>query len=432
MRLIKIFHEQINALNDLITKLGFVSGVSDYVLVFCVVFIVAVLSLLANFIAKKILLTAISHYVKKSKIWWDDILLKRKLFDRLAHFAPALVIYFSFGLISGHPEIIHLLRAIVGIYMIVLGISLFDALINGFHEIYNNLDVSKDRSIKGFIQILKLVLYFISGILILSIVFNKNPLYFLTGLSAMAAVLLLVFKDTILGFVASIQLTANDMVKLGDWITMPSHGADGNVIEITLNTVKVRNFDKTISTIPTYALVSESFSNWRGMQESGGRRIKRALYINVKSINFCTEEMLEKYEQIRLISGYIQQKRVEIEEDNKARQLKKDDMLNGRRLTNIGVFRKYIESYIRNHPKIHGDGSSFIAMVRQLQPTEKGLPLEIYAFSKEQNWAVYEEIQADVFDHLLAVISQFDLMLFQNPSGDDFRSPLNTALVSPE
>jgi miniconductance mechanosensitive channel len=310
--------------------------------------------------------------------------------------------------------------------MIVLGISVFDALINGAHEIYLNLDVSKDRSIKGFIQIIKLVLYFIGGILILSVIFNKNPLYFLTGLSAMAAVLLLVFKDTILGFVASIQLTANNMVKLGDWITMPSHGADGDVIEITLNTVKVRNFDKTISTIPTYALVSESFSNWRGMKESGGRRIKRALHINVKSICFCTEEMLEKYEKIKLIADYIRQKRVEIEEDNKAKNLQKGDMLNGRRLTNIGVFRKYIESYIRNHPKIHGEGSSFIAMVRQLQQTEKGLPLEIYAFSKEQNWAVYEGIQADVFDHLMAVIPQFDLSLFQNPSGDDFRNLINS------
>lgn len=426
MIIINIFQDQINALNHWIKKLGVTSGISDYLLVFIVVFIVAILSLLANFITKRFLLTAISHYVKKSKIWWDDIFLKRKLFNRLAHFAPALVIYFSSDLIAGHPEIIQLIKTIVGIYMIVLGISVFDALINGAHEIYLNLDVSKDRSIKGFIQIIKLVLYFIGGILILSVIFNKNPLYFLTGLSAMAAVLLLVFKDTILGFVASIQLTANNMVKLGDWITMPGHGADGNVIEITLNTVKVRNFDKTISTIPTYALVSESFSNWRGMKESGGRRIKRALHINVKSICFCTEEMLEKYEKIKLIADYIRQKRVEIEEDNKAKNLQKGDMLNGRRLTNIGVFRKYIESYIRNHPKIHGEGSLFIAMVRQLQQTEKGLPLEIYAFSKEQNWAVYEGIQADVFDHLMAVIPQFDLSLFQNPSGDDFRNLINS------
>ncbi len=427
MIIINIFHDQIKALNHWIQQLGVASGISDYLLVFIVVFIVAVLSLLANFIAKRFLLAAISHYVKKSKIWWDDIFLKRKLFNRLAHFAPALVIFFSSDLISGHPEIIHLIKTIIGIYMIVLGISVFDALINGAHEIYLNLDVSKDRSIQGFIQILKLGLYFIGGILILSVIFNKNPLYFLTGLSAMAAVLLLVFKDTILGFVASIQLTANNMVKLGDWITMPSHGADGDVIEITLNTVKVRNFDKTISTIPTYALVSESFSNWRGMKESGGRRIKRALHINVKSICFCTEEMLEKYEKIKLIADYIRQKRVEIEEDNKAKNLQKGDMLNGRRLTNIGVFRKYIESYIRNHPKIHGEGSSFIAMVRQLQQTEKGLPLEIYAFSKEQNWAVYEGIQADVFDHLMAVIPQFDLTLFQHPSGDDFKNLTNSS-----
>jgi miniconductance mechanosensitive channel len=386
---------------------------------------VFILSFIADRLAKKILLVTISNYIKRSKAWWDDIFLQKKFFTRLAHLAPALVIYFSAGLITGHPVIMSVIQAVTIIYMIFIGLLALDSVLNGFHDIYQQLPMSKDRPIKGFIQILKIILYFIGGILILSIVFNKNPGFFLTGLGALAAVLLLVFKDTILGFVASIQLTANNMVRIGDWITMPSHGADGTVTEITLNTVKVQNFDKTISTIPTYALVAESFNNWRGMQESGGRRIKRSFFIDLKSIDFCTSEMLQHYEKINLISGYIKEKIREIEGDNKAKNLDKDDMLNGRRLTNVGVFRKYIELYIRNHPNIHGEGSPFIAMVRQLQPTEKGLPMEIYAFSKEQSWIVYEGIQADIFDHLMAIIPVFGLRLFQNPSGDDFRKAFN-------
>lgn len=422
---VSFIHQWINKLDQFLESLGMLGATSDYVSVLIILIGILLASYLVDLMTKRILLVTAARFIKKSKIWWDDILLRKKVFNRLAHYAPALVIYFAAGLLKEIPILVEGIQLLTTLYMIGLGILVIDSIINGFHEIYSNLPIGKERPIKGFVQILKILLYFIGVIFMLSVIFNKNPFFFLTGLGAMAAVLILVFKDTILGFVASIQLTANDMIKLGDWITMPSHHADGVVYELTLNTVKVRNFDKTISTIPTYALVSESFNNWRGMKESGGRRIKRSLYIDMKSICFCTDAMLQKYQNIRLISDYIMQIRREIEEDNRQKNLETDDMLNGRRLTNVGVFRKYVEAYIRNHPKIYSDNSSFALLVRQLQSTEMGLPLEIYAFSKEQDWSVYEGIQADIFDHLMAVISEFDLRIYQSPTGEDFQRLLS-------
>jgi miniconductance mechanosensitive channel len=238
-------------------------------------------------------------------------------------------------------------------------------------------------------------------------------------LGAVAAILLLVFKDTILGFVASIQLSANDMVRIGDWITMNSHNADGTVTEITLNTVKVQNWDKTISTIPTYALVSESFSNWRGMEESGGRRIKRHVNIDMRSVKFNTPEMNEKFKKIIYLKDYIEKRQMEIEQFNKENNIDSSITVNGRRMTNLGTFRKYLEMYLYYHPKIHND---LTFLVRQLQPYENGIPIEIYVFSNDQQWASYESIQADIFDHILAVIPEFELRVFQNPTGEDFKS----------
>jgi len=250
---------------------------------------------------------------------------------------------------------------------------------------------------------------------IIGILIGKTPIYILGTMGAFAAVLILVFKDTILGFVASIQLSANKMVSIGDWISMPSKNADGTVIDISLNTVKVQNWDKTISTIPTYALVSESFNNWKGMEESGGRRIKRHLNIDVKSIHFLSDEEIEMAEKVKLISDYIAEKKEEIKKANPENEIP----INQKRLTNIGTFRKYIEAYLENHPKIHND---MTFLVRQLQPSEKGLPIEIYVFSNDQEWANYEAIQSDIFDHILAIVPEFNLRVFQNPTGDDFRN----------
>ena len=293
-----------------------------------------------------------------------------------------------------------------------------DSVINALHQIYLRLPISEGRSIKGYIQVVKIVFYFVAIVLIISIFTGEAPKTLIASLGAIAAVLLLVFKDTILGFVASIQLSANRMVKVGDWITMAKYGADGTVTDISLNTVKVQNWDKTISTIPTYALVSESFSNWRGMEESGGRRIKRSINIDMKSVHFLDKEQIEKFRKFYLLRDYINSREKEIEQYNRSLNLDETTVTNGRKMTNLGTFRKYLENYLHNHPVIRQD---MTFLVRHLQPAETGIPMEIYVFSKEQEWAKYEAVQADIFDHVLAILPEFGLRVFQNPTGDDFQ-----------
>jgi miniconductance mechanosensitive channel len=266
--------------------------------------------------------------------------------------------------------------------------------------------------------LIKIVVGFTAAIIVLSILIGESPTVLLGGLGAMTAVLLLIFKDSILGFVAGIQLSTNNMVVIGDWIDMPKYGADGDVIDITLTTVKVQNWDKTITTIPTYALISDSFKNWRGMSESGGRRIKRSVYIDMTSVKFCTAETIERFRKIQYLSEYIENKTRELDEYNTARGVDNAVLVNGRRMTNLGTFRAYISAYLRNHPKIH---QNMTFLVRHLEPTPQGLPIQIYVFSNDQVWANYEAIQADIFDHILAVIPEFDLRVFQYPAGADLR-----------
>ncbi|MCZ4694207.1 mechanosensitive ion channel family protein [Ancylomarina euxinus] len=376
------------------------------------VVVVLILAWLSDIISRKVLITIITKLVRKTKTHWDDILLERKVFNKLSHFAPAIIINFSAGLIYHEPTGQFIQQA-TQIYMIILALMLIDSFLSAANDIYNTLTVSKTRPIKGYIQIVKIFFYVMGCISIIGILIDKTPTVVLGTMGAFAAVLILVFKDTILGFVASIQLSANKMVSIGDWISMPSKNADGTVIDISLNTVKVQNWDKTISTIPTYALVSESFNNWKGMEESGGRRIKRHLNIDVKSIHFLSDQEIEMAEKVKLITSYIQEKKEEIKQANPENEIP----VNQKRLTNIGTFRKYIEAYLENHPKIHND---MTFLVRQLQPSEKGLPIEIYVFSNDQEWANYEAIQADIFDHILAIVPEFNLRVFQNPTGDDF------------
>jgi miniconductance mechanosensitive channel len=379
---------------------------------------IAILSILANWIAKKIILQTIKHIVQRSKASWDDIIYERKVFNRLSHMAPAIVIYYLIAL--AFPNAVGwvaLIQKMTYIYMVLIGILVLDSLINALHEIYKQTPISKDRSIKGYIQVLQIVVYFFGIIIILAVLLGKSPGTLLAGLGALAAVLMLVFKDSILGLVAGIQLSLNKMVKIGDWITMPSQKADGTVIEITLNTVKIRNFDQTITTVPTYALVSQSFSNWSGMMESGGRRIKRSINIDLGTVQFCSEELLDKLEKIHYLTDYIKSRRKEVAEFNESKGVDQSIMANGRRLTNIGVFRKYIEEYLKAHPQINME---MTFLIRQLEPTETGVPIEIYVFSKEQRWVQYEGIQGDIFDHLLAAVKEFELRLYQNPSGSDF------------
>ena len=396
-------------------------GISEYWAVIfqsaIAIVVVLIVAWLSDLIAKRILIAFITKVVRKTKTHWDDIMLERKVFNKISHFAPALIIYSSASFIDRETWS-NFVENGAYVYMIILAIMLLDTFLNAGNDIYNTMPVSKTRPIKGYLQIVKIFFYSLGIISIIAKFIDRDPLTIIAGMGAFAAVILLIFKDTILGFVASIQLSANRMVNIGDWISMPSKGADGTVIDISLNTVKVQNWDKTISTIPTYALVSESFNNWKGMEESGGRRIKRHFNIDVKSIHFLSEEDMDRFEKIKLIQDYVIKKKEEIRSLNPEGEIP----VNQRRLTNIGTFRKYVEAYLHDNPKIH-DNMTFL--VRQLQPSEKGLPIEIYVFSNDQAWANYEAIQADIFDHILAIVPEFNLKVFQNPTGDDFQKLVN-------
>ena len=382
---------------------------------------IALIAFLCFYITRKFLIAVIHRIAEKTAAQWDDILVKRKFFHALSHLVPASILYFEANFANDFFPVLesYLIKA-SEIYFLFAFILIINSLLTSMNDIYNSsFSSSKERPISGVIQFLKIILYFISLLILISIVFNKDLVTLFTGLGAVAAILLLVFKDSILGLTASMQISMNDMVKIGDWIEMPSKGADGTVTEINLTTVKVENWDKTISNIPTYSLVSESFINWKGMENAGGRRIKRSINIDITSVKFCTQEMLDKFQQFVLIKEYVTSKQQEIEEFNKKLDVPAEQNYNGRRQTNLGVFRKYLEAYLHNHPMINQE---MTFLVRHLQPTEKGIPVEIYVFSKDKAWARYEAIQADIFDHILAVIPKFELRIFQNPTGADINS----------
>ncbi len=408
-----------NALTEFFTQFEILDGYAPMAAVVAALLGIVLLAIVANIIAKYGIVALINRLLKKSTSQRDDVFAQRKVFERLSQLAPALVIYALAPLALGdYPAAESFVDKLSVIYMVVIGVLFVDALINAGLEIYGTYRVSKDFPINSFTQIAKLAIYFLGFITVLSLILGQSPLTFLAGLGALTAVLMLVFKDPILGLVAGIQLSANRMVAVGDWIEMPQFGVDGDVMEIALTTVKIRNFDKTITTVPTQSLISDSFKNWRGMQETGGRRIKRSIYLDLSSIRFCDEEMLKRFSKIQYIADYVQEKRLEIGEFNKAANADLSTLVNGRHLTNVGTFRAYVEAYLRNHPKI---SKSLTLLIRQLQPTEHGLPIEIYVFSLETDWLIYESIQADIFDHILAAVPEFDLRVFQHPTGGDFQ-----------
>lgn len=381
--------------------------------------ILVLLSLITFYISRKIFLEIIHRATAKSKTKWDDILAEQKFFKRVAYLVPSYIIYsFTPMVLQTYEHAVSLIRSAVIIYMIIVVILIISAFLNALGKIYEDFEISKSKPIKGYIQVVKIVVYLICGIIIISTLFGINPLGMIGGLGAFSAVLLLVFKDPILGFVGGIQLSANKMLAPGDWISMPKYDADGTVIDVALTTVKVQNWDKTISTIPTYSLITDSFKNWRGMEESDGRRIKRSINIDMKSIRFCTDEMLAKFSKIEHVKAYVEKTEDDLKEYNAKNNIDDSVLVNGRRQTNIGIFRAYLAGYLHNLDEIH-DEMTFL--VRQLQPSEKGIPIEIYVFSKIQAWAEYEAIQSDIFDHILSVIPEFDLRVFQNPTGDDLQ-----------
>jgi miniconductance mechanosensitive channel len=380
------------------------------------VLIIAGLCLLVNLAARVILLRLVPRLIKNNRFSWDDKLYERKVFHRLAHLVNPLIISLFAGNFSVYEEWI---RRIASVYMTFVLIMIADALLNSADDIYRSYEISKTRPIKGIIQVLKIVAYIIGVITAVASLTGQNPVILLGGLGALSAVIILVFQSSILGFVAGIQLTSNDMVRIGDWIQMPKYDADGTVIDITLTTVTVQNFDKTITTIPAQAMVSDSFRNWRGMTASGVRRIKRSIRIDIRSITFCSDEMLERYEKIEYLREYIINKQKEISEYNRERNIDTSIPVNGRRMTNIGTFRFYMLNYLKNHPGIDKGAT---LMVRQLPPESEGLPLEVYAFTNTTDWIEYENIQSDIFDHLLAVLPEFGLRAFQAPTGFDVTS----------
>lgn len=380
---------------------------------------VLLFSLLVNYIAKKIILTVVIRLVNKTKTKWDDILLKRKVFTRLSQLAPILIIYYGIPqLFHEAPGFITLIQNIVVLYIVFWCALIVDALLRSLNDIYEKYDSAAERPIKGYIQVVQIIVYVLTILMMFAIIMDKSITYLLAGLGTISAVLLIVFKDSLLGLAAGIQMSVNKTVRIGDWISVPSQSADGVVSEITLNTIKVQNWDNTITIIPAYSLVSVSFQNWRGMEESGGRRIKRSILIDQNSIKFCTPEMIEEYKKIDIIKDYIIEKQAEISEYNDQNVTTQEMPINGRRMTNFGTFRKYVTQYLVNHPMVNKD---LTVMVRHLPPTEKGIPLELYFFSIEKRWLYYEAIQADIFDHLLASIHTFGLRVFQEPTGFDMQ-----------
>lgn len=406
-----------NYINDLL-KLLRVNQKTGTVLTYVILIISMILiCVIVQLITKKIVLRIFSKLVHRNKYQWDDILFEKKVFSRLTNILPGIILYL-FAPAFLVDFIIELLKKGAVVYILIVTIFIVNALLDAINEIYIAFPISKIRPIKGLLQIVKIVYYIIITIIIIGTLMNQNPLLMLGGIGAVAAVFSFVFKDSILGFIAGIQLTTNDMLRIGDWIEMPKYGADGDVIDITLNTVKVQNFDKTIVTLPAYTLVSDSFKNWRGMTEFGGRRIKRSIFIDMNSIDFCNSDMIEKYKKINYLKDYIIEKEKELKLYNQ--KVNADDRLriNGRYMTNIGIFRIYIQSYLKHNAKLL---KNMPQLVRQLPPTENGIPLEIYAFAEVTDWEAYETIQADIFDHIISIADEFDIRIFQNPTGYDMR-----------
>jgi miniconductance mechanosensitive channel len=372
-----------------------------------------VMAYVGYFVTWKIMRQLLLPIMQRSKNQFDDLLIKHRFFRKVSYLVPALILYYFTDDTVSIPLLITFLRTLLELFFVINTILIINSVLSTINDFYDRYDFAKDHPIKGVIQVLKIVVY-IAGILVaIALLINRDISSLVLSLGALSAVLLLIFKDPILGFVGGLQLIFNKMVAIGDWIAMPKFGADGTVLEINLTTVKIQNWDKTIVTIPTYSLISDSFQNWRGMEESGGRRIKRSINIDMDSIGFCTDEMLERFNKIKVLQPYLENKAKELEAYNKKHNIDPSSQVNGRRQTNIGVFRAYLIAYLRHRGDVH---NNMTFLVRQLQPHEKGLPIEIYVFTKTTEWAKYEEVQSDIFDHVLAAIPEFDLQVYQFPS----------------
>lgn len=403
-----------NLFFDLLIDLKIPEFYAEILNIFLVSILILFSVIVINFISKKIIINFLEKLSKRSKTDFDNFLIANNIQIYLARLVPVFYIYWiiPFWLENFQTVLVYALL-VLKIYFIFLLVSIIRNFLNASKDFFRTFDSLKGKPIESFVQVAMLFVWFTAVVLIFSIITGTQVSTFLTAMGALSAVIMLIFKDTILGFVASIQLSSNDLIRIGDWVTMKKFGADGDVIEINLNSVKIQNFDKTITTIPTYKLISDSFTNWRGMSDSDGRRIKRALLIKGSSIRFIKKEEVSKLKNIKLLSKYIAETETEIENHNFKLEVPLDDAINGRNLTNIGLFRKYIEEYLIANKLINNE---MTVMCRQLSPTSQGVPLEIYAFISDKEWKSYENIVSDIFDHLLASLKTFDLELFELPS----------------
>ena len=374
----------------------------------------------AYFIARFWIVGLVRRLVSRTETTWDDALVQAEVFLRLAHFAPAIVAFYGVNFIPDLNATLQSIiqRSAIAVMVVVAALSV-GAFLSAVNEIYSSNAENRQRPIKGYLQIVKIILYVVSGLCVASILLDKSPWIFVSGIGAMSAVLLLIFRDTILSLVASLQISNNDMVRVGDWVEMPQYGADGDVIDVALHTVQIQNWDKTITTVPTHALISDSFKNWRGMSQSGGRRIKRSIFIDVSTIRFLEPDEIERFGRWSLLREYIESKTKDLDAWNAGPDRDREINADIRRLTNMGTLRAYIAAYLHAHPKIH---KGMTLLLRQLQPGPSGLPIEIYCFTNDTDWGVYEGVQSDIFDHILAIVSEFDLRVFQDPTGADFQS----------
>ena len=387
-----------NGLMTWLQQLGVAEGSLLTVQRIVVIAAILLIAYVLDMICRKVVMPGVRKVTAKTQITWDDYLLNDDVLNNVCHLIPPVVVYVLIPFAFPHePALLEFVLKICWIYITVVGMKLVCAFLTSLYTISSEHEKLKKHSMKGFYQMIKLIVICIGSIIIISTLIDKDPIAILTGLGAGTAILMLVFQDTIKGLVAGVQLTANDMLRPGDWITMPKYGADGDVIEVTLTTVKVRNWDKTITTVPPYALVNDSFQNWRGMFDMGGRRVKRSINIDMNTVRFCTEEELAEFKKQPWMEGFEE---------------------TGKEEVNLYIFRHYVMYYLKHHPKVHQE---LIMTVRQLQPTAQGIPIELYFFSANTAWLRYEHLQAEVFDHVLAMLHKFDLKVFQSPTGLDLQ-----------
>ncbi len=413
-----------NRFIEVLTNSGLSDSAAKWIGEFFMLILLIIVSYLGYVIAWRLMRKIFIPLIKRSKNQFDDLLLKHKFFRKLSYLVPALIMYYFIDDTITIPVFTSFIKTILEVFFIFNAILIINSILSTINDFYDRYEFSKDHPLKGVFQVLEIILYIFGGLVVIGMLIDRDISSLIFSLGAVSAILLLIFKDPILGLVGGFQLSFNKMLSIGDWISMPKFGADGIVLEINLTTVKVQNWDKTISTIPTYNLISDSFQNWRGMEESGGRRVKRSINIDMDSICFCSDELLEKLSKISVLKHYLNEKKDELEKYNHEFNTDPSSLVNGRRQTNIGVFRAYLESYLKNRKDIH---KNMTFLVRQLQPHEKGLPIEIYVFTKTIEWAKYESIQSDIFDHIIAAIPEFGLKVYQFPKSSDITTLLENA-----